>query len=371
MNLDKIKRKQIDPTASGLGAAGVLPRIDNPEAALQPLTPELWARMEHDYHHGREKGQSCHIPELNRYFKWMPGYTNVITGWGGHGKSQFFFELLLLRAVFDGKKSAVWPSENLPAERFYDGLIHTLTGLNPDRSWSPHLPLAEYRRATDFVREHFVVVAPPMGMPYTPAHLLAYFEAAIAKYGVEHCMLDPWNKCDHSALGRMGGIEPYLIHTLGLCTQWSQTTRQSLIITAHPKRLEDMGFGKTRPVPDGASISGGQTWENMAHYIGAVHRPYKHLEGDNRAAFYSHKVKDEKLVASTGSVGANYADNTPPSVPLIFDTVSNRYRWGHQRLNPLDSPDVRQLYTATLDTSAEQLSADWSPNGRPVTLPQA
>jgi len=111
LNPNKTKRKDFDPSAAGKGKAGVLPTIENVESALSTLNDEVFKQIEHEYYHGREKGQTTHNKYLDPYFKWMPGYTNVITGWPGHGKSRMFFELLLLRAAFLGKKSAIWPSE--------------------------------------------------------------------------------------------------------------------------------------------------------------------------------------------------------------------------------------------------------------------
>lgn len=352
---EKFNRKQADPTATGKGKAGVLPHIPDVESALATLDEQVYEQLLHEYHHGRERGQTTHNKHLDPYFKWMPGYTSVITGWPGHGKSRLFFELLLLRAVFKGKKSAIWPSENLPPKTFYQDLIHTLTGLPADKSQKPHLGLVEMKRATEFLREHIVLLNPPTGMGYTPAHMLAICEAAIAKYGVEHCMLDPWNKQDHSAKNRLGGDEGYLVHSLGLCTKWSMDTRQCLVLTAHPKRLAEMDFGKTRPVPDGAAISGGQTWENMPHFVGAVHRPFKHITGNLEAAFYSHKCKDELNVAKLGTVGGYGYDQTPPMVPVAWDPITMRYRWGRERWSPLDDELVKKLYAAPSAAPAPQL----------------
>lgn len=351
LNAEKLKRKEFDPSSKGKGTAGVLPQIENIGQALVTLDESTFEQMLKEYHHGREQGQTTNNKYLDPYFKWMPGYTNVITGWPGHGKSQLFFELLLLRAAYDGKKSVIWPSENLPPKRFYQGLIHTLTARPPDKSQANYLSLLELNRAKDFVREHFILLNPPTGMPYTPAHMLAYFEYAIAKYGgadkangIAHCMLDPWNKQDHSAKLKLGGDEGYLMHTVGLCTKWSMDTNQCLVLTVHPKRVDDMKFGQTRPVPDGASISGGQIWENMPHYIGAVHRPFKHLPGNTEAAFYSHKCKDERYVAKLGSVGAHGPEGMPPMVPIHWDEISNRYRWGRERWSPLDDELVAKVY---------------------------
>lgn len=371
LNPSATKRKHIDPTAAGQGKAGVLPHIADVERALSTLDADVFKQIEHEYHHGREKGQSTHNKYLDPFFKWMPGYTNVITGWPGHGKSRMFFELLLLRAAFEGKKSAIWPSENLPPKTFFQDMLHTLTGKPADRSQANHLSTAELKRATDFLREHIILLNPPPGMPYTPPHMLAICEAAVAKYQVEHCMLDPWNKQDHSAKAKMGGDEGYLVHSIGLCTKWSMDTRQSLIITAHPKRLSDMDFGQTRPVPDGASISGGQTWENMPHFIGAVHRPFKHIPGNMEAAFYSHKCKDERNVARLGTVGGYGPGDTQPTVPVRFDDIQLRYRWGHERWTPFEDELVKAIFSAPTHAPAPKLFTEQQPKQAPTPPPPA
>lgn len=379
LNPEKTKRKQFDPSASGQGTAGVLPTIPDAEKALCTLDEATWQAMLKEYHGGRERGQTTHNKYLDPFFKWMPGYTSVITGWPGHGKSQFFFEQLLLRAAFTEKKSVVFPSENMPPKRFFQGLIHTLTGLPPDVTQHPHLSLPELKRAVKFIREHFILLNPPTGMPYTPAAMLAYAERAIAKYGgaeaekgIAHVMLDPWNKQDHTAKVKLGGDESYLMHTVGLCTKWSQDTGQCVVITAHPKRVPDMEFGVTRPVPDGASISGGQIWENMPHYIGAVHRPFKHVPGNTEAAFYSHKCKDERYVAKLGSVGAHGPDGLPAMVPIHWDEITNRYRWGHERWTPFEDELIKAIYaTPKAAAPAPQLFTGNGTPAQPATPPAA
>ena len=51
-----------------------------PESALLRLDEPTWQRMEHAYHHGLPKGETCHIEALDPHFKWIPGYLNVWTG---------------------------------------------------------------------------------------------------------------------------------------------------------------------------------------------------------------------------------------------------------------------------------------------------
>ena len=254
----------------------------------------------------------------------------------------------------------MWPSENLPARRFYNSLIHTLTGKPVERTYANCLSWEEYKRAQAFIREHILAIDPPTGMPYAPADILNYFEAGIEKMGGDtaHCMYDPWNKGDHTAKFRKfgGSDDAYIGHTLGLCTKWSQDTRQCLVITAHPKRPnEGMKYGETRPVPTGGHIAGGQQWENMAHYVGAMHRPFHHLPGSTAAAFYCHKCKDERHVAAIGSVGAWGRDGLPPAVRVEWDSVTNRYRWGTEQMSPLDAEDIKKIWQAPKASQATLL----------------
>lgn len=361
-------RPPADPTTKATGTPGLLPRIDNPVDALFPLIEPMWDSMKYEYANGREKGQTTHVPSIDKHFTWMPGYTNVITGWPGHGKTEFYYQLLLYRAVFAGKKTAIYSPENGRPQDIYDGLIHSLTGRNPDRDWARKLPLHAYALAKDFIREHFVVVNPPRGMGKTPGHILAYFEAAITHFGVDHSMFDPWNKADHSAQVGMGGIEAYLIGVLDLCTSWAADTRQHLVITAHPKRLEGMAFGNARAVPDGAVISGGQTWENMAYVIGTVHRPHKHVEGDTSVELYWHKVKSHKLVGHPGSVGTAPAGETP-AVLVTFDWQTNRYYFNGW--TPFNNPLAYDVWGGTYEENrpAQRPLAEPAANSAPTLAP--
>jgi len=193
------------------------------------------------------------------------------------GKTEWVYQMLLLRAVLAGKKSAIYSPENMPEEHIYNQLIHSLTGQNPDRDWRNCLPLHRYKLARDFVREHFVVVHPGRRQGRTPADLVRCFETAVAKDGVSQCLLDPWNKADHSALGIMGGYEPYLVNTLGMLTDWSIDTGQSLTITAHPRQLPDMKHGQARPIPDSSHIAGGQRYLCPSHARHHPHRQPQHL----------------------------------------------------------------------------------------------
>jgi hypothetical protein len=349
------------------------PAKTDPTSALLQLDEPTWQRMEYAYHHGLPKGETSHLPALDPHFKWMPGYLNVWTGWMNEGKTEWVYQMLLLRAVLAGKKSAIYSPENMPEEHIYNQLIHSLTGQNPDRDWRNCLPLARYKLARDFVRENFIVVHPGRGQGRTPADLLRYFESAVAKFGVSHCLLDPWNKADHTALGSMGGYEPYLVNTLSMLTDWSIDTGQSLTITAHPRQLPDMRHGQARPIPDSSHIAGGQTWENMAHVVATYYRPWKHLGHKDplysEVAIYVHKVKSAKLVGVRGSIGDG-SEN--PDVRINYRWETGRYYLNG--VSPLDCRAAEECYLSDAELRARDdlrsgaVSTQAAPDYQPQTL---
>ena len=317
------------------------PKID-PLSAIQTLDAPTWATMERYYDHPeqRPRGATTFIPALDEHFKWMPGYCNLFTGWPGSGKSEFVRQLLLLQAVFAEKKTLIFAPEDMPKESWYDALIHSLTGQDPDSEAQNALPKAYYKRAAEWVRNYFHVVVAPKGFGKTPGHILDVFEAGRAKLGIDHCVLDPWNKCDHGGLLAAGGFQPYLVKELGNFTDWSVSEQTHLTIVAHPKgQLRPRG--EARAVPDSDGVSGGPTWDDMMHFIAAVYRPNVHVtRNDPAVAFYSHKIKSHRRMGSKpGSIGEG-SEN--PDVLIAFDWRTARYSFNG--VVPLDHPLVYSLY---------------------------
>ena len=324
----------------------VLPAKSDPLSAIQSLDASTWERMAHYYHnpHLRPKGHTTFIPELDEVFKWMPGYANLFTGWPGSGKSEFVRQLLLLQAIFSQKKTVLFAPEDMPKDSLYDALIHSLTGQNPDpESYNP-LPWAYYERAKDFIREYFYVVIPGKTHGKTPGHILDIFEAARAKLGAHHLVLDPFNKADHGGLSAAGGWQPYLIKELGGFTDWCVESQTCLTLIAHPAK-KPRPRGEAREVPEGDGVSGGQTWEDMMHYIGAVYRPHIHqVKNDPAVAFYSHKIKSHRRMgAKPGSIGDG-SEN--PDVSISFDWKTARYTFNG--VTPLSDPAVQSIYAPDL-----------------------
>ncbi|GAB2866156.1 hypothetical protein [Hymenobacter ruber] len=332
--------------AADFAAQPVEPARIDPIHAVQSLDGATWDKMAfyYDYPEQRPRGATTFVPELDAHFKWMPGYTNLWTGWPGSGKSEFMRQLLLLQAVFGERKSLLFAPEDMPKESLYDALIHSLTGQNPDPEVPGHLPRAYYHRAAEYIREFIYVVVCPKTYGKTPGHILDVFESARAQRGISHFVLDPWNKCDHSGMQAAGGFQPYLVKELGAFTDWSVETQAYLNIVAHPKG-QIRPRGEARAVPDSDGVSGGATWDDMMHCINAIYRPNVHKSrNDPAVAFYNHKIKSHRRMgAKPGSIGQ---DSENPDVLIEFDWKTARYTFNG--ITPLSAPAVQSIYAPEL-----------------------
>lgn len=310
----------------------------------------------------RPKGETTHSPELDKIFKWVPGWMNLVTAYPNVGKSQHRREMLLARAAFDKAKSCCWVPEDMPREAFYDALIHTLSGQNPDTAKEHALPRLYYQRCMEFVREYFYVIQPIKGQGRTPGHVLDLFETARAKLNCQHFLTDPWHKLDHSGQVAAGGIKAYLDRELANFTDWCNEQQVYLDVIINPRSILRPS-GEAFPVPDVDNLSGGATWSDFGATIAAYDRPQRHV---NRSAadfsIYTHKIKNyNRADARPGSYGAG-SEN--PDILIEFDWKSARYFTnGH---NPLAHPIVQAIYAPEL---AGQPIAGYTPDPVPGFAP--
>jgi hypothetical protein len=320
------------------------PKIDPLESVLGLDAPtEAQMLAFYDDPASRPKGETTHIEALDPIFKWVPGWVNVKTAFAGVGKGEFTRQELLLRAALAGKKSLGWVPEDMPREAYYDALIHSLTGQDPNPESLNPLSRARYVKAMEWVREHFYVVQPVKGQGKTPAHLLDIFEAARVKLNISHFAIDPWHKLDHSEQ-RAGGEVAYLNRELDRVTTWTQEAQVYLTVTRNPKRI-NRAPNEAWPVPDSDHLSGGEAWNDFAGTITAYDRPNRHAKGGDPAfAIYTRKIKNHRRAnAKPGSIGEG-SEN--PDVLVEFDWKTGRYLFNG--VAPLAHPTITKIYAPEL-----------------------
>jgi twinkle protein len=357
-------------------AAPDAPERRPPAEAL--LTAQaVWKELKNAWFNEDPNGLPTHFPTLAPYWSWLPDEVTLVTGWPGHGKSEFMLQLMLTKSVYEGWKWALYVPENMPARRIITKLVQSYVGqsANP-KAGQARMSFAQFEEASQWVLRHFHLINPRQAT--TLAELLPILRHAVATHHVKGCLIDPWNALSGN-LRDFGGREDEMLKSqLNELLDFAEDHHQCVVVCAHPSgdaRTKDKDMNLK--VPDQYSVSGGRMWANKVDNFLVVHRPYADEDPSNTAVdFYARKIKQEGLVGM----------KTPKEgVRLTFERGTSRYmdpKLGHA---PLDVKARQRFYqygtneipTATQGTmplrtaSPDEFGDNWHLHGKPITLPTA
>jgi len=267
-----------------------------------------------EFKNGKTRGTTTHFPQIDGMFTWKKTYVICWMGYGGHGKSEIFKQLALMKSKYDGWKWCIFPPENMSYHRkkitandYIDGLAHTLLAKNPDPYWKQQPKLDEYVEMLDFISKHFIIVY-PTETKKTVDTILRYYEHVIGEYGIDGCCIDPWNKLTHDFQGRE---DTYLANQFSIIKNFAVTHNQCFNIIAHPRggaRKKENGELKQ---PDQHDLAGGAMWDNAMDAILSIFKHKLHLKGedsfwDTDCLLTSKKIKEHNLVGIPGEVELNF-----------------------------------------------------------------
>jgi len=264
------------------------------------------------FRNGYEIGKTTHFYEIDRHFRWLKQNVIIFGGYGNHGKSTFLYQLLLLRALNNGEKFAIFSPENMPADFFYNDLIHTLIGKSTILQHSNRMTQLEYEKAMEFINEHFFLIYPENDEP-SPVYVNERFKEAIEKHKIDGCITDPFNQLDRD-WEKSGRDDRYISDYLNKEKRFSQSNNVYKITVVHCHSRVSFDESGMLKEPNVYSISGGSMWSNKADDILFIHRPYKHSDPMNTSTtFISDKIKKQRICGFPGSV------------ILDFNILENRY----------------------------------------------
>jgi hypothetical protein len=346
--------------------------------------PPILDIMINEWQNGAEIGESCRVAELEKYFSWKRGFINCWTGFGNNGKTQMFFFLALLQAVYDKKKVCIWSPEMMSSHRtweevggkkkakvrvsandIYNELIWMMTGSTPyqhisDRYKVPKIGMPEYMKAKEFIEEHFFVLYPK---DRTHTGIINSFRQYYEMEGIDIFLADPFKAFKQSNDERTDlMLNEYFIEA----KEFSIETHSSFNYIAHPKNLSDVrekgknGQKGAFKVVDQFMISGGAAWDNNMDGIYSIYRPERHLDlSDPKVHFWNLKQRKQELVGSTGVCEG-----------IVFDPVKRKYYFNN--VCPMDG-SVREGYMKNEDQSrrvvvdlfSRAINKEFNPNDKP------
>jgi len=258
---------------------------------------ELFPQMLDNFMNGIKLGDTTRFWETDRYFRWKKGDLNLVTGYGNHGKTFYWLQMMLTKSIYDGWKWGVFCPENYPPVDFYDDLIEMYVGKWVDRNSTYGMTEKEYTEAASFMNEHFYFVYPEDNHSLDSIH--DKFRYLILKKGIDGVLIDPWNQLDH-IMGKYQREDQYLSESLTKCKRFSLLNNVSYNIIAHPKNPK-YSEDKSLPVVDMYDLYGGSMWGNKMDNIISYYRPYFHVEkNDPTVHIYVQKIKRKRTGGQLG-----------------------------------------------------------------------
>lgn len=273
------------------------------------------------YEKGYTTAETTHIPKLDIYFKFKRGELTVLSGIGNYGKSNYLYQLLLIKAYFDGIKWAIFSPEHTPAEEFYFDFTEMLLGCRADGGTHEKPPKELFDKAYEFVSQHFFYVYPTTIMP-SPEYIKTKFMELILKEGVSGILIDPFNQLAND-WGKSGGrSDKYLESFLADLTMFGQKNNLFNLLICHPTKMQKDGTGNY-PCPDVYDLADGAMWNAKATNILVYHRPLAQTDPESPICeHHSKKIKRQKQCGKKGQ--------------FDFELNRKRRRFYFDNFNPLD-----------------------------------
>lgn len=307
--------------------------------------PDVWDLMLDQFDNGKPRGTTTHLPGFDEYWTWKAAETTIFSGRPGSGKSELVFHLMLLKAVFDDWRFAVWGPENHPASEFYDTLIHGLVGKSVDKTYRNVMTRRQYEEAAKFIMNRFYYV--DIKTQKTQKRIEANFRYAVEKFGCQAVLKDPYNRIQWEK--SYDREDKHISDFMDAAQDFSRVHQIVDLLVVHPagSKLRKKDNGEYPPV-DYNDLSGGGMWSNKTDNYISVYRPFHQRNPrDPTVDIITGKIKRTRLVGSLGthtvtfdpSTNRYYVDGKNPleSEQNPYDALSREKKFTSQNSAPIQS----------------------------------
>jgi len=253
---------------------------------------DIFPTMLENFRNGVKLSPTTRFGDFDEYFRWKKGDINVVIGYGNHGKTTFWLQMMLTKSIYDGWKWAIFSPENYPANDFYDDLVEMYAG-----KWLDKMDEKEYVEACGFVNDHIFYVYPENEHDIESIH--EKFRYLILKKGCDGVMIDPFNQLDKTQKPYERD-DQYIGNVLKDIKRFALLNAVSYNIVMHPKN-PNYNNDKSLPVVDMYDIAGGAMTGNKSDQIISYYRPNFHLDkNDPNVQVYIQKLKRRRTGGKLG-----------------------------------------------------------------------
>jgi len=216
---------------------------------------------------------------LGDHLSFHPGYTTIVTGIPGHGKSEFLDQLLMQLSIDYDLRGGYFTPENWPTELHILKLVEKINGKSAFKTAEGELNISR-----NFLKNRIVWVYPEDG--YSLDTILDKMRQAVLKFGINWFVIDPWNKLEHIDEGQ--SETKYISKCLDKISNFNKKNGTHAFIVAHPTKMRFNYDQNCYEIPGLYDISGSANFYNKAD-IGIV--AYKDPAEEFRTKIIVQKVK--------------------------------------------------------------------------------
>lgn len=297
----------------GAGAlAGLLETASDPKVEGVFQAKEFYVQVMDLYNNGLAKGTTTYMPTIDEAWKWRMGEVNLWTGYNNEGKSKLLRYLEMMKAKFDGWKSALFIPEDMPQAEWFEDMCHMYIGKPLDPEIHTRATIDEVNEAMSFLNDHFYIVYPEKR--FTLDSLFDKFRYLIRRHGVRIVDIDPYNTVEHLYDKGMT-IDQYVSRFMGDIKRFAVENGIAFNVVAHQNPPDQKNPDGTYPAPRKYKIKNGGTFSDKADNVLAVWRPRRQIDfKDPTVTFISEKIKKQK-----------YTGKADLQVDIQYDFFTNRY----------------------------------------------
>lgn len=269
---------------------------------------DFWAGVEDIIKNGLPKGWQPR-GSIKNLISFHPGYTTVITGIPGHGKSYFLDDLLLWITIDYNLRGSFFSPETMPTELHIIRLIKKIVGKS-----AYSLTATERLKVRDFIVNKFYWIYPEED--YSLDNILHKVRQGILRYGLNWYVIDPWNKLEHRLEQGLSETN-YISRCLDSIDRFNKRNKVHCFLVAHPTKMGKDEAGKYK-VPTLYDISGSANFFNKTDNGLCVYRHYD----SNTSDVYIQKVKFEHW-GKLGEVNYGWSETTG----RFFEGIDHHLSW--------------------------------------------
>lgn len=225
------------------------------------------------YENGVKPGFKTGWESLDKIFSFSrdSGELNIVTGYSGHGKSEFLDALLVNIVKSEDWRIGIFSPENHPLQMHGQKIIEKYIGKPFGKGFRVRMSEDEMLKGENWLNHHFFFIKSDNEKATTAEDLLVTARELVRHLGIKAIVFDPWNAFEDGQPPNLTDTR-YISSVLSSMLKFCQQTGCHVFLVAHPKKPNKEKDTGKYPVPNPYDISGSATWKSKADNCITVYR---------------------------------------------------------------------------------------------------